>query len=371
MTWGNLHHASEKAAVEAEDVFRAGKAADAALLYAKAAQLEEDSLSALDDSKVRTKGITAVSAVSLWFKAGDFAHAEQLAYSMLADLALPQFARTDLKDLIQALWLENSKREAQIGFLPGQVFVSVKGGEVISGGAPLDLVLEKVQTIQAMFYRTIEFIRDLPFRTRGGPTIDIQEACRPWLFQSPPGSYQFSVAIQEPKQRDFFKEDTRPDLVASQFLDILRAASNEDQKALDVIIPKREYRNAFLKLSRNLAPTGKRFESIEFRSATHEAQVALTSEGRRNINSAIKQSRPADEPNVAKGEEREINGILRVVNLDKDFLDINADGQPIHVIGLADTMDDVIGPMVNKRVKALVAVESTNVFRLRDIELDG
>lgn len=39
---------------------------------------------------------------------------------------------------------------------------SVKGGEVITGGAPLDLIVEKVQTIQSMFYRTVECIKDLP-----------------------------------------------------------------------------------------------------------------------------------------------------------------------------------------------------------------
>ena len=67
---------------------------------------------------------------------------------------------------------------------------SLKGGEVITGGAPLDLVVEKVQTIQAIFYRTIEFIKDMPLRTRGAPIREIQESCRPWLFQAAPGSYQ-------------------------------------------------------------------------------------------------------------------------------------------------------------------------------------
>src|SRR5260370_32502841 len=118
---------------------------------------------------------------------------------MLADPSIPQFARVDLRNLIQAIWTESSKRTANVSFLPGQVFVSVRGGDVIHGGAPLDLIVEKVQTIQAMFYRTIEFVRDMPLRRHGGPIHEIQESCRPWLFQAAPGSYQFSVAIQEPK----------------------------------------------------------------------------------------------------------------------------------------------------------------------------
>ena len=212
-----------------------------------------------DVSSSRTRSITAVSAVSLWYKAGDFAKAEQLAYSMLADDRMADFARIELRNLVQAIWTDSSKRAANVSFLPGQVYVSVKGGEIVTGGAPMDLVIEKVQTIQSMFYRTIEFIKDMPLRKHGAPTADIQEACRPWLFQAAPGSYQFSVAIQEPAQRDFFREDLRPDLVASHFLNILKASVKDDQEELTKIVPQADYRNVFLKLSRNLAPTGKNF----------------------------------------------------------------------------------------------------------------
>src|SRR5262249_46030363 len=152
----------------------------------------------LDVSKIRTRAITAISAVSLWYKATIFDRAEQLAFSILADQTIPPFARKDLRDLVQAIWTESAKKAANVGFLPGQVFVSVKGGDVITGAAPLDLVLEKVQTIQSMFYRTIEFVKDMPLRPRGAPIREIQESCRPWLFQAAPGSYQFSVAIQQP-----------------------------------------------------------------------------------------------------------------------------------------------------------------------------
>ena len=288
MTWADFHKASEAAAVEAEQALREGNSVQAALLYAKAAEHEQLALAAVDATKARTRGITAVSAVSLWYKAASYERAEQLAYLILAEHSIPEFARMDLRNLVQAIWTESSKKAANVSFLPGQVFVSVKGGEVITGGAPLDLIVEKVQTIQAMFYRTMEFIRDMPLRPRGGPIREIQESCRPWLFQAAPGSYQFSVAIQEPKQLDFFREDVRPDLVARQFLEILKATSSEDQQQLETLVPKAEYRNVFLKLSRNLAPTGKTFDSIEFRTATGDAPIALTPEARTAINQTLK-----------------------------------------------------------------------------------
>jgi len=369
MSWADFHKASEAAAIEAEQAFRDGNISQATLLYAKAAEHEQQALAAVDATKARTRGITAVSAVSLWYKAIAYDRAEQLAYSMLADPSIPGFARTDLRNLVQAIWTEGSKLAANVSFLPGQVFVSVKGGDVITGGAPLDLVVEKVQTIQAMFYRTIEFIRDMPLRPRGAPIRDIQESCRPWLFQAAPGSYQFSVAIQEPKQLDFFREDVRPDLVARQFLEILKATSSEDQQQLETLVPKDDYRNVFLKLSRNLAPTGKRFDSIEFRTATGDALISLTPEARTVINQTLKKNRPVDAQGSQASEE-ELTGLLRAVDLDKDFLDLTIDGHHSHVVGLGDAMDDVIGPMINKRVKVTAVRDTRGTIRFRDIELD-
>jgi len=368
MSWIDLHQASERAAIEADRALRDGNQSLASILYSEAAEHEQRALEVLDATKARTKGITAVSAVSLWFKATAYERAEQLAYSALADLSLPEFSRTDLRNLVQAIWTESSKKTANVNFLPGQVFVSVKGGEVITGGAPLDLIVEKVQTIQSMFYRTVEFIRDMPLRRRGGPTREIQESCRPWLFQAPPGSYQFSVAIQEPKQLDFFRKDMRPDLVARQFLEILKATASDNQDQLATIVPNVEYRNVFLKLGRNLAPTGKTFDSIELRTATDDDPIALTPESRTLINQALKKGRPVDAQD-SEGNEEELNGILRAVDLDRDFLDVSVNGQPVRVNGLGDAMDDVIGPMVNKPVKVRVTRKIGSV-RFLDIELD-
>jgi hypothetical protein len=306
--------------------------------------------------------------VALWYKAAAYERAEHLAHLVLADPSIPQFARLDLRNLIQAIWTETSKRAANVTFLPGQVFVSVRGGEVITGGAPLDLIVEKVQTIQAMFYRTVEFLKDMPLRLRGGPIREIQESCRPWLFQAAPGSYQFSVAIQEAKQLDFFKEDTRPDLVAQQFLEILKATASEDPEQLETVVPKAEYRNVFLKLSRNLAPTGKTFDSIELRAATDETPINLTPDARKVINQTIKKNRPIDAQDSQSVEE--VIGTLRAVDLERDFLDVFVNAQSLHIVGLGDAMDDVIGPMVNKTVRVQIIRGGKGSPRFRDIELD-
>lgn len=367
MTWAELHGESERLAIEAQIAIRDRNAGQASQLYKRAAEFERRALDQLDASKTRTRGITAVSAVALWFKAGEYVLAEQLAHSMLADPDMPDFARENLRDLVQAIWTESSKQKAGVQFIPGQVTVSVKGGDVVTGGAPLDLIVDKVQTIQSMFYRTIEFLNGVSHRRVGRPTKELQDACRPWLFQSAPGSYQFSVAIQKPTQSDFFKEDIEPERLAQHFLEIVSASSSDNTAELERLVPDETYRSTFLKLVRNLAPTGKSFDRIELRASGETRPVALGVESRTNINQQLRKKSAL--PTKADKVPEELRGTLRAVHLDKDWLDVVVDGVPIHIDGLQDAVDDVIGPMVNRPVIVRAVRGSKNKFKFVDIEL--
>ena len=165
---------------------------------------------------------------------------------------VPAFALHDLRELLQAIWNEQAQREAGVSFVPGQVVVSVKGGEVVSGGAPLDVVLDKVQIVQSLFFRTAEFLKDMPLRKHGRPSKELQARCRPWLFQSVPGSYQFAVAIQKPPQEEMFPSgDPEPEVLTETFLSILRAAGEDPGGSLKAVVPKDDYRTTFLKMTRN------------------------------------------------------------------------------------------------------------------------
>lgn len=366
MTWAKFHAESERLAIDAELASRTRNTHHSLLLYKQAADAERKALDQLDASKVRTRGITAVSAVALWFKAGEYALAEQLAHSTLADPLIPEFAREELRNLVQAIWTESSKRNAGVEFVPGQVMVSVKGGEVVTGGAPLDLIVAKVQTIQSMFYRTIEFLNGATHR-RGPPPKELQDSCRPWLFQSAPGSYQFSVAIQKPIQQDFFREEVVPERIAQHFLEIVGASSAEDTAGLEHLVPDESYRTTFLKLARNLAPTGKSFDRIELRASGEARPVGLDVVARTNINQQLRQK--PSQPNADEVGPEELRGTLRAVHLDKDWLDVVVEGTSMHIEGLQDTVDDVIGPMVNRSVVVRAIRISPKKLKFVDIEL--
>lgn len=367
MNWASLHAQSERFAIAASLKLREQKFEEARALYNKAADAEQKAFRCIDASKVRTRGITAVSAVALWFKAAEYRRAEQLAHEVLAHSNIPDFASGDLRNLIQAIWTESAKQKAGVTFVPGQVLVSVKGGEVVTGGAPLDLIVQKVQTIQSMFYRTIEYLNGAAHRKAGPPSKELQEACRPWLFQSAPGSYQFSVAIQKPKQPDFFKTDVEPERLAAHFLEIVRASSSEDEHELKALVTDDTYRTTFLKLARNLAPTGESFERIELRGSGDSHAVGLGVETRTHINGQLRKKTDANrDPTVV---EETLRGTLRAVHLDEDWIDISVNGASLHVEGVEDAVDDVIGPMVNRSVVVQVIRQGVKKLKFVDIEL--
>lgn len=106
MSWILHHSQSEQYAKLAEEALREHNNARAIELYRLAASSEILALKALEPTKTRTIGITAVSAASLLYKAQEFRSSEQLAYQWLITDLLPTFAVRQLQELLQAIWSE-------------------------------------------------------------------------------------------------------------------------------------------------------------------------------------------------------------------------------------------------------------------------
>jgi hypothetical protein len=368
MTWLTFHRQSETLAQQAHESMRTGDKEAARRLFAEAAEFERRALDSLDPSKNKTRGITAVSAAALWYKAAEFDRVTQLAYGQLSDSSLPEFARFQLEEIVQAVFAEREKEKYEVSFLPGMVTVSVKGGEVLRGAAPLDLIVDRVKTIQAMFYRVIEWTTARPHR-KGPPTKEVSRIFEPWLLQEAPGSFQFSVAIKANPQLELFeKENPGASDVARTFLNIVQTISvDETGDATKALVPDDSYRNTFRKLVRNLTPTGKEFDSLEFRSSGVDDMPSINAIARTKIAKVIRAEQP--KPN-ADEQAVELSGNLRAVDLNDDWLKIHVpDGGEEKVTGVSQQVDDVIGPMVNRQVLVRAVRTKTGSLRFVDIEL--
>ena len=373
MDWLSHHKKSEALAAQAHEHKRSGDSMAAEAAFRQAAEAEQAALALLDGSKPRTLGITAVSAVSLWYKGKDFSQASRLAHQYLALPEISDSTREQLDELLLALYNERDKQRMSGQFMPGSVTVSVSGGEVLRGAAPLDLIFEKVKTLQSIFYRVVEWRSGKPLRRRGSPTKDISSSFEPWLVQEAPGSFQFSVAVKVNGQVDMFKpEQLEAADIAKKFLDVVTTlATDESGESSKNLVPEDDYRSTFRKLIRNLTPTHGAFESMTLSSKDHaDSVVALDESTRPRIEKIIKVERA--KPDEAAGEvPADLTGVLRALDLDRDWLKVEVDGAQLEVKGLSQAVDDVIGPMVNKQVLVRAIRSKKGDLRFLDIELAG
>jgi hypothetical protein len=308
-----------------------------------------------------------VSAVALWFKAREFAEAQKLAYRMMGEIHLPGFAVEQLQALLQSIWSEEVRQKADFRFSQGAVLFSVAGGQSVTGGAPLDLVVSKVEGLQSLFFRTVEFLQKRPHRKRGPAPADIQQICRPWLFQAAPGSYQFAIAIEDVAQGKLFEEVPTAEDVKRTFLGLLRDTTEDPEGALAERVPDKEYRGTFLKLTRALAPTGKDFAVMTVRRDLMDREpIMLDADSRKAMGDVIRKD--FTKPKATGETEGLLTGVLRAVHLDQDWLEVTVEGEHKRVFGVGESVDDVIGPLVNRPVVVQIVTQANGQIRFVDIE---
>lgn len=352
MTWLEHHRQSEEFASDADVARLKGDTERARRLYGKAAEAEVRAIDVLDPSKQRTMGITAVSAVALYYKATEFPLAEKTAYRFLSLDDLPNFARIQLRDLLHAIWADH-RDTSGIAVVPSdQVNIAMSGDDIAFGSAPIGVVARCVGLVQSILYRVTEFTRDVDHRLTGNPSSDIRAACRPWILHVPTSNYQFAVTIDDTvHQRELFDDDdprqdnSGPRQIVDGFMSILRASVESPEEKLPLVVQDPDYQNTFLRLARELSPD--RSHRLSIWSPRHPQHISLDYATRRRIKVAI--------DNMARVPTgpREVRGILRAVDLDSRRIVVRDQDDDKHKVdGIDDTMDDLIGAMVNRLVIA-------------------
>lgn len=379
MSWLIHHTRSEEYASQAEELYRQQEVNHAAEFYSLAAEAEVNALENLALNKTRTIGITAVSATSLYYKAHKFLLAKQVAHKWLATELLPPFAIEELEDILQVIRYEEIRAKSGIQFIKGEVLVSISGGEILYGAAPLELILDKVEKIRNIFYRTTEFLLGMNLRRQGVPNQLVKGQCDPWLLQASPGSYQFAVRVRKPQEQLTIPglPDTglRVEQITNKFFEIIRASTQYPEDKLREIVPEEDYRETFLKLTRELSPpvTGKSFNQMEIKSTSDDEphSIILRPETREAIKNVLKKPEPESQEHV-EHKVMQLYGTLRNLSLDHDWIEVNVDGENRKIYDAKEEIDDVIGSMVNRRVVVEV-IEQTDKsaerkYYFRDIQ---
>ena len=343
------HREAEALAAEAALVRSKGLIDKALELYSRAADAEWAALSAIPSGKSRTRSVLSLSAASLLYKAERLDEAERCAFQLLGSASLEDWADRQLRELLQVISDEKALRTVSARRYSGEsITVSLRGGQIGSGTAPFDLIIEKAAAFRSLLYRFAEWTGQYPLRVRGNPPKELLDLVEARVSEPAPGSYRLEVRLTEPLQVEMFgRRRVESQAVSDALFGFLDRLTTGTPEQLEEFVPQRDYRKALLQLTRSVTPSGKRVTEVGiYRHHDDRTQsVYLTDK----LSSRIRRVLPP--PEEPEKKRNELRGVLRALHLDKNWLELaTPEGEHIQCDTVHDMLDDVVGPMVNHEV---------------------
>src|SRR3989442_15128576 len=83
---------------------------------------------------------------------------------------------TELRKLLEVVWDEKVLFDAGSQYSGEEILVSLRGGQVGWGTAPVDAVLHNIGGFNSLLYRVSEWTGNFGFRQRGLPPAEVLEA---------------------------------------------------------------------------------------------------------------------------------------------------------------------------------------------------
>lgn len=381
MSWVVFHERAQKLSSDAQLKHAAGQRAASRALFAQAADLEVEAFSVVERTRVRTRSITAVSAAALLFKAKRLNDAERFLFKALADDDILSPQRKQLRELLESVSDEMALPHGA-SYSGEEIWVSLRGGDVGQGTAPLELALMKSAEVGHLLMRVAEWQRGDSFRVRGPGPRDLRSLVQARATQPSVGSYRFAVRLVEPEQLDLgLVPSVDGRVVAESLFALISAACSQGAEAAErvrTLVPEPPYRQALLKLLRNVIPNDRTLREVELTHVSRSTEkgeepqkqaIRLIAELRTGVADILRSESPQTT------EERvTTRGTLRALHLDANWLlVIDDDGASHRFEAKDDVLDDVVGPMVNRRVVVRarwVTSTTKRSLRLDDIDLD-
>ena len=343
MSWREHHRRSEQFAILAEARARLDDVERSKILFREAAEAEQQAIADLAPDKERTLGVSAVSAVSLLYRADDLEDACQLAHRYLGGGMLPEFAIQQLQTLLQEMWASQSRSLVTLERAEDPIHIGIRGGQVIEGGAPITWVVERVATMRRLLLRSAEELRGLPHRFAGPPLREIRDDMHAWMLQAAPGSYQFSIVVQRsedwnafPASQIVLDDDEKPvvidraqESITDHALAIIEAGHNLDQERLRELVSESQYRVTFLKLLHELSPKADTFDEIVIQGGDGVRKAYFDFDSERALDEMLEEELRLIEPSRSR-----IRGKLSALHLDQDWLEVSDRGKRTRVWGV-------------------------------------
>lgn len=249
---------SEELAFEGERTWKDGARDVARQLFGEAATIEEEVARSAPPTLPKARGVLAISAASLWYKAGELERAKRVAYAFLAaEAGLSDPARTELEQLV-----ERCSREAVLSKLTNDptmvpVEMRLQGGRVGVGVAPEGVARRRRETLSSLLIRTAELEAGHDYRERSESELSRTDQIQLLEVPAIAASYGVRFYVATGTQQALVPQapEVTPARVVERFLALASMAA-ENPEALRAALPDPLYANAFLEGFAEIAPDG-------------------------------------------------------------------------------------------------------------------
>ena len=216
------------------------------------------------------------SAATLARDCGQFAEAEKLIYAALAGDPPDEIAG-ELHDLLEQVSFRRHLELRGVTLSGEEVQMAITGKSVGFGMAPTDVFLSRVQSTEALLYRTAERQLNRPYRDRG--RRDAQLAQNLELYMSVPRAACFAVTFRVGGSSQQSLPGLSPgEAVIDELLECLQLYTRGEETILKDRIQEDAYYRNFIGLARTLQPDGTKVNMVGFTTMRRGAtkQVAMT-----------------------------------------------------------------------------------------------
>ncbi|WP_437786662.1 hypothetical protein [Sorangium sp. So ce1097] len=358
------YHESQQRIAEAEAAQRDGDLAKARTLFLQAAELQRNLIAAVPDDRVRTKSVFGLSVATLLYKADELDESERYACHVLSHSWVESYSAAKLRELVAHIWDERVLRSRKIERSRRPTSVLFRGGTVGRGIAPAGAIDAHMRTIRSLTNRLADYKNERPLTPKSAQHE--KELYQAFDSQPSVSSYKIDMYLATTGQISFSfdgRQAVSPEEILDSVISFVEVAVVGDTNEVRGLVEDTGYQLALARLTRGLIPDGYDIGEIELRrmsSDGRERSVRVLHAHRLGVNSLIREAtaaslatqRGADNDVVDRDE---LIGTLRAVDLDRRRIRVEVDGGASTVILLSKDMllDDVLGPMLNKRVKVV------------------
>lgn len=313
------------------------------------------------------------SAATLARDCGRFEEAAKLIHKALAGDPPPEIA-VELQDLLDQVSFHRHLEGRGVELGEDEVQMAITGNSVGFGIASTQVFVGRVQSTEALLYRTAERKLNRPYRDRGRRDAQLSQDLE--LFISVPRAACFAVTFRV----GGFKQQSLPGLspgagVIDEVLECLNLYTNGEEARLQDRIREDAYYRNFVGLARALQPDGTKVKMVGFTTVRRGStkQVAMTQMGsdasllapRDALRDTGKKAIPDTELVQLRGELVIANATKKSKKQSGEIEIVTANNVRVKVAVPPGLMSDIVRPLWETEVEVTGILKGTKIHLMQ------